>query len=224
MPSVISDYGHVFLPLHMPTFMREKYFAKYWWPSFKKLLDEYASMGIHCRIFCEDNWDRYLDYLQDLPTNTYIQFEYGDPKLIKDKLGKKHIITGLYPISYLKSHTKQECIDLAKKYIDILAPGGKYIFGLDKSALIGDVVIENFNAVTETVRDYGVYKDNIGKTAGLAFNKADYTASKSRDIKSKYYQTKKTMIAENPQITESGIDKMSVFQDKIFQFLIFLLL
>ncbi|NTW71271.1 MAG: uroporphyrinogen decarboxylase [Eubacteriaceae bacterium] len=224
LPSVVSDYGHVFLPLHMPTFMREKDFAKYWWPSFKKLLEEYASMGIHCRIFCEDNWDRYLDYLQELPVNTYIQFEYGDPQLIKDKLGSRHIITGLYPITHLRSRSKQECVDLAKKYIDILAPGGKYIFGLDKSPLgADDVNIENFNAVTETVRDYAVYS-NAGETAGLAFNKADYKVPERRQLESRYYKTPAAMLAENSQMTEAGAAKMAGFEDRIFQFLNFLLL
>ncbi len=63
-------------------------------------------MGIHCQLFCEDNWDRYLDYLYELSTDTRLMFEYGDPKLIKEKLGKKHIITGLDPVTILKTHKK----------------------------------------------------------------------------------------------------------------------
>ena len=30
------------MPLHMPTYMREKDFAKLYWPTFKRQLDEYA--------------------------------------------------------------------------------------------------------------------------------------------------------------------------------------
>ncbi|MCR3923483.1 MAG: uroporphyrinogen decarboxylase, partial [Firmicutes bacterium] len=110
MPKEINNYARVFYPLHMPTFMREKDFAKLWWPSFKRMCDEYASLGIGTSVFCEDNWDRYLDYLYELPTNTVLMFEYGDPKLIKEKLGDKHIITGLYPLSMLKTHTKEQCV------------------------------------------------------------------------------------------------------------------
>lgn len=39
--------------------------------------------------------------------NLSLMFEYGDPKEIKAKLGHKHIITGLYPFSYMKTHTKR---------------------------------------------------------------------------------------------------------------------
>ncbi|SNS28057.1 Uroporphyrinogen decarboxylase (URO-D) [Anaerovirgula multivorans] len=224
MPKTISNYSQVFLPLHMPTFMREKDFAKLWWPSFKKLIEEYASMGIHCRIFCEDNWDRYLDYLYDLPTDTVIMFEYGNPKLIKEKLGKKHIITGLYPVTMLKTHTKEACVNKAKELIDILAPGGKYIFALDKNPLsIKDINIENFNAVTECVRDYGVYS-NSGETTGLQFNKEDYKPSPSRKLESKYYKTWEQYKAENPTVSDFGKEKLQGFEERMFQFLMFLLL
>ncbi|AOT71001.1 uroporphyrinogen decarboxylase family protein [Geosporobacter ferrireducens] len=224
MPKVVSNYSQVFLPLHMPTFMREKDFEKLWWPSFKKLLEEYASMGIHCRIFCEDNWDRYLDYLYDLPTDTVLQFEYGTPKLIKEKLGKKHIITGLFPLTYLKTHTKEECVNLAKEYIDILAPGGKYIFMLDKNPLsINDVNMENLIAVAETVRDYGVYS-NAGETAGMQFNKEDYKATPSRPLESKYFKTWDQYKAANPEVSDFGQEKLQGFEERIFQYLMFLLL
>ncbi|AKL96840.1 putative uroporphyrinogen-III decarboxylase [Clostridium aceticum] len=224
MPKTISNYASVFLPLHMPTFMREKDFAKLWWPSFKKLLDEYASMGIHCRIFCEDDWTRYLDYLYELPTDTIMMFEYGDPKLIKEKLGKKHIITGLYPLTMLKTHTKQQCVDKAKEMIDILAPGGKYIFSLDKNPLsIRDINMENFCAVTECVRDYGVYS-NPSEIAGMQFNKKDYKALPSRKIESKYYRTWEQYKAQNPSVSDFGAEKLQGFEDTLFQYLMFLLL
>ncbi|MDI3482060.1 MAG: hypothetical protein PWQ97_1715 [Tepidanaerobacteraceae bacterium] len=224
MPPVVSNYAHVMLPLHMPTFMREKDFAELWWPSFKRLLDEYASMGIHCTIFCEHDWMRYLDYLYDLPTDTVLMFEYGDPKIIKEKLGKKHIITGLYPIMNLKTKTKQECVDEAKRYIDILAPGGKYIFGFDKQPLLlGDINIENLCAVAETVRDYGVYT-NPGETAGMVFNKDDYKVPPSRKIESKYYKTWEEYKAENPEVSNFGEPKLQGLEETLFSYLMYLLI
>lgn len=224
MPQTISNYSSVFIPLHMPTFMREKDFAKLWWPTFKQMVDEYASMGIHCNIFCEDNWDRYLDYLYELPTDTIMMFEYGDPKLIKEKLGKKHIITGLYPVSMLKTHTKEECVDKAKELIDILAPGGKYIFSLDKQPMsINDVNLENFNAVTEYVRDYAVYS-NPGEKAGLEFNKDDYKALPSRKLESKYFPTWEEYKIQQPDVSDFGKAKMQMGQDMLFQYLMYLLL
>jgi hypothetical protein len=85
-------------------------------------------------------------------------FEYGDPKLIKEKLGKKHILNGFYPITLLKTGTKQQCIDKAKELIDILAPGGKYFFGFDKAIITADSVnLENLKAVLEYVSENAYY-------------------------------------------------------------------
>jgi hypothetical protein len=224
IPDVISNYGGVGMPLHMPTYMREKDFAKLYWPTFKRQLDEYASMGIHASIFCEDDWTRYLDYLYELPTDTVIMFEYGDMKLIKEKLGKKHIIVGMYPLVMLKTHTKQECVDYAKKMLDILAPGGKYRFSLDKGPVsISDLNLDNYIAVLETVRDYGVYS-NPGEKAGEEFRKEDYRVEPSRPLESRYFTTWEDYKAINPDISEHGKDKLQALEERLFNYLMWLLM
>ncbi len=216
--------GSVFLPLHMPTFMREKDFAELWWPSFKRMVDEYASMGYHCKLLCEHDWMRYLDYLYDLPTDTMMTFELGDPRLVKEKLGKKHVIMGMYPIMNLKTKSRQENVDEVKRYLDILAPGGKYIFGFDKNPLLfSDISLENLKAVTETARDYGVYT-NAGDTAGLAFRKEDYRAIPWSMPKSKYYTSWEDFRAENPEVSEFGKPRIQGLENTVFNYLVYLLL
>ncbi|AOT71493.1 uroporphyrinogen decarboxylase family protein [Geosporobacter ferrireducens] len=147
-----------FIPLHMAPYMREKDFEKFYWPTFKKLVDGLWAAGAGVLLFVEHDWTRFLDYLNELPKGTQMMFEYGDPKTIKEKVGKKHIISGLYPLTLLAQGTKQQCIDKAKALIDILAPGGNYIFSFDKVALnIKDAKPENIIAVNEFVREYAVY-------------------------------------------------------------------
>ena len=76
---------------------------------------------------------RHMDYLKTFNGSVKMQFEYGDPKLVKEKLsGTRHVITGFFPISLLQFGSEQEVKDKAKELIDILAPGGGYIFGFDK--------------------------------------------------------------------------------------------
>lgn len=224
MPSMINEYSQVSYPLHMPTFMREKDFEKLWWPSFSKMCNEYASLGISNSLWCEDNWMRYLDYLYELPANSTLIFEYGDPQKIKDKLGKKHIITGLYPITLLKTGTKQQCIDKAKELIDILAPGGKYIFALDKIVITNDSInVENLNAVTEYVRDHAIY-DNAGETAGVAFNKEDYEAAPRRQLESRYSSTLEDLMALRPDLPVDSAAKVQAMHDRMFGTLSMLLI
>ena len=65
-----SYLGRTHMPLHMAPFMREKDFERLWWPSFKKLCDKIAAQGQPLSFFCEHDFMRYLDYLQELPENT----------------------------------------------------------------------------------------------------------------------------------------------------------
>ena len=158
IPAQPSIYNYTFIPLHMPPYMRNRDYEKIYYPTFKRMVDGIAVAGGKSYLFLEQDWSRFLDSLYDLPENTILRFEYGDPKEIKGKLGKQHIITGLYPLGLLKTGTKQQCIDKAKELIDILAPGGKYFFDLDKNIITVDSVnVDNLLAVLETYRTYGIY-------------------------------------------------------------------
>lgn len=153
-----SKYNATFIPLHMAPFMRTKDFERFYWPSFKKLIEALAEAGHPSYLFVEHDWMRYLDYLYELPENTIMRFEYGDPKLVKEKLGDKHVLSGFYPISLLKTGTKQQCIDKAKEIIDILAPGGRYFFDFDKVPITLDTInVENARAVLEHVANNANY-------------------------------------------------------------------
>lgn len=152
MPPVPSKYTPTFVPLHMPPFMREKDFAKLYWPTFKKMVETLDEAGQACVIFAEQDWTRYADYLNELPESTKIIVESGDPKILKEKVGQKHVLMGFYPTVLLKTGTKQQCIDKAKELLDILAPGGRYVFGFDKGPLTVDSVnLENMQAILEYV-------------------------------------------------------------------------
>lgn len=152
--------GFSFIPLHMAPYMRNKDFEKFYWPTFKNLVEELVAMGQNVQLFVESDWMRYLDYLNELPENTIMRFEYGDPKLVADKLGKKHILSGFYPVTILQTGTKEQCVDKAKELMDILAPTGKYWFQADKSIISTDAegkVAENLFAVLDYTMNNGSY-------------------------------------------------------------------
>lgn len=162
LPQNPSIYGQTFMPLHMATYLREKEFAKLYYPSFLKFIHILRDFGQPAHVFCEANWMRYLDYLYELPEGTRFTFEYGDPKIIKEKLGKKHIISGLYPLTYLRTATKEQCVDKCKELIDILAPGGNFIFSFDKNPFVlNDINLENYIAILDYVKNNTNY-DNAG--------------------------------------------------------------
>ncbi|MFZ7131391.1 MAG: hypothetical protein ACOWWR_03450 [Eubacteriales bacterium] len=182
-----SPEGFISTPLHMPTFMREKDFVEVWLPTYKRMLEQYAALGMRVSAFCEHDWMRYLDILEELPAGTLLRFEYGDPKIIKQKLGKKFFIAGLYPIELIKRGTREECIDKAKELLDIMLPGGGYLFGFDKGPLmLSDINMDNYLALSEFLHEYAVY-DNTGDSFGMKLNSEGFIYDPgSTQFESKY--------------------------------------
>lgn len=176
--------------LHMPSYLRVKDFAEVWLPTWKRQLEDYASLGMRCSAFMEHNWAApLLDYMNELPTGSYFTFEATPPQLMKDKLGKRHVLGGGFPLAHLITCTKAQIIDKTKEWLDIMMPGGQYVFSFDKNALsLTDINLENLIAVCETVLEYGVYS-NAGEPTGEVFSKDDYTHSDIPAFSSKRYMS-----------------------------------
>ncbi len=153
-----SQYSRTFIPLHMGPFLNQKQFEKFWWPSFYELMKGLDAAGAGVRLFVESDWMRYLDFLEDLPGRVELQFEYGDEKLIAQKISSKHVVSGLFPITLLSTGTKEQCVDKAKYIIDTLGRDGNYLFNTDKSLfdLRGNIAT-NLRAVLDTFLTYGVF-------------------------------------------------------------------
>ena len=204
-PDKIDRDGMTSFQLHMGSYLRLKDFEEIWLPTWKRLLTDYASLGMRCAAFLEHEWtEPLLEHINELPVGSSFSFESTSAKLIKEKLGKRHVLSGGFPLEALLLCTKDEVIDKTKAWLDIMAPGGQYIFGFDKSVLaLEDIKLENLIACAETVRDYGVY-DNAGESTGVIFNKEDYKHSEPAIFKSKYYMTFEQFQAKYPETTDNA--------------------
>lgn len=153
------QFPFIFMPTLIPHFLKTKDFEKFYFPTFKKLIKNLADKGFNFVIQFEGNWERFYHCLQELPKNKIFGiFEFGDPKLAKEMLGDTMIVSGFYPLTLLGMGSEQECIDKAKEVMDILAPGGSYIFTTDKQLTnIKDANPENLKALYQFVREYGIY-------------------------------------------------------------------
>lgn len=165
---VVSPLGCNMIMTHMAAFLNTKDFEKFYWPTFNKVCHIAAERGQAMQIFLEGDWTRFVDHLAELPQGTRLWMEYGDPQIFKDKLGKKMVLGGFYPLTLLGRASKEKCIDKAKELLDILAPGGNYFFIFDKSALNPrDINPENYVAVLEYVKENSKY-DNAGELVTTA--------------------------------------------------------
>ncbi len=199
--------------------LKQQDFEKFYWPTFYKLCHIAGERGQRMYIFCEGDWTRFADYLLDLPAGARLWFEYGDAQKMKDKLGKKHILSGLYPLTLLKTGTKQQCIDKAKEIIDIMAPGGNFFFDFDKHALnIGDINPDNYRAVQE----YCLEKRQIRQCRPTfhSYNFEDtveHYLDQYLSFKSKYVVSFDDYIKENPPADERALAVMRSAYDKYNQ-------
>ncbi|WKY48746.1 uroporphyrinogen decarboxylase family protein [Eubacteriaceae bacterium ES3] len=130
-----AEFPGLFIPLHMPPFLNPSQFERFFWPTFKRMVDEFTGSGHTVSLFLEGDWTNFYDFLQSFDRRVIGFFETGDLKIIKNKLGKSICIAGNYPISVLNSEPLENCIDIAKAMLDVAAPGGGYIFSTGKVVL-----------------------------------------------------------------------------------------
>lgn len=150
---------YVFIPTHIPPFLGRRNFDKFYWPSFKKLIDFIVSKRAKVAIILEGDWTPYMDCLREFPKCTFLSMiDQGDIFEMKKNYGDIMTLAGGMPIEMLRYSSKQECCDYAKKLIDGCGPGGGYVFMTDKGLMYpNDVNVDNFIAVIETVKEYGRY-------------------------------------------------------------------
>lgn len=199
----------------MAAYLRTKDFEKFYWPTFKQVVHKTAERGQAMTIFIENDWDRYVDFLEEMPMGTRMYMEYGDPKKFKEKLGKKHILAGFYPLTMFLTATKEQCIDKAKEIIDIMAPGGNFYFLCDKSALtLNDINVENYVATMEYVLEHSK-NDNAGQLVNPTMKREDTIVHyEFPEFKSKYIVPYDEYKKEYPPVSESIEPYMRAGYDK----------
>ncbi|MCL1912299.1 MAG: hypothetical protein FWG10_00095 [Eubacteriaceae bacterium] len=226
LPPAPHPRGAVGTPLHMPTYMREKDFVEVWLPTYTKMLEQYAARGARVSMFNEHDWMRYLDILQDQPKGHLMRFEYGieSAQLIVDKLAKTHFYGGLYPIVNVKAKSKQENIDAVKALLDIMMPGGGYQFGFDKGAIMAsDIPLENYNAIAETIRDYGVYT-NAGESFGTPLNTEGFAKDDNPVLGGKYAFNWDEFKKQYPYTPDSARARFENYYNSMFTYYMTLLM
>ena len=216
-PSKPDVLGSAKIMTHMPAFLSLKQYEEFYHPTFAEMHHIYAENGWAMQNFLEQDWTRFIDDLEDLPMGTRIYMEKGDMKKFKDVLGKKLVLGGFYPLSMLRTGTKEQCVDLAKEILDVMAPGGNYFFCFDKSALsLGDIIPENYIAVLDYVRDNSKY-ENAGQPVSDLKKEDTITkglGEKYPAFRSKYLPTFEEYLSEYPAVDEKAIPYMKAAYDK----------
>lgn len=162
----------------VPFFSPEQ-FDSHYWPTLKPVIEELWAHGHQTLFYAEGDWNRHLHRFAELPDASIVyHVDRGDIFEVHRKLGHKFCLSGGIPNLILAIGSPDEVRDHCKKVIDGVARDGGYI--LDASAIIqNDARVENIEAMTDFVREYGVYSSSsspqgsITAHAGPEKEKAD---------------------------------------------------
>jgi len=154
--SKVNPGKWVFIPLHkgMDSFLTDDQYAEFYWPHLQRIINHIIDVGMIPYVYTEGPYNSRVKYLRDVPKGKVVySFEDADPVYVKKELGDTACLTGFFPIYKLHYGTKQEVIDEVKRLVDILAPGGGYIFSTD--AGFDHAKPENVEAMFDTLKTYG---------------------------------------------------------------------
>ena len=149
----------VLVPLHKgdDTFMSDKQYEKFYWPTFRKLMMGMIDEGIVPMLFAEGKYNKRLEIIKDLPRGSVIWwFDQTDMARAKEVLGDTACIAGNVPASLLFTSTPQDVKEYCRQLIEVCAPGGGYILTVGVAMDKGNP--DNLRAMMEAAKEYGVYK------------------------------------------------------------------
>ena len=156
MMSKINPGKWVFIPLHkgMDSFLTDQQYKDYYWPHLQKIINHIVDVGMVPYVYTEGPYNSRVKYLRDVPAGKVIySFEDADPVVVKKELGDTACLTGFFPVYPLHYGSKQQVVDEVKRLVDILGPGGGYIFSTNPG--FDHAKPENVEAMFDTLKVYG---------------------------------------------------------------------
>lgn len=153
--------GHVmpFIPLHKgaDTFMSEKQFETFYWPSLRKVIVGLVNEGVVPQLFVEGAYNKRLDIINDLPKGKVVWwFDATDMVRAKETVGQSNCIAGNVPLDILCTGTADDVRNYCRDLIDTAGKDGGFI--MTSGAGVQGAKAENVKAMIDFTKEYGVYR------------------------------------------------------------------
>lgn len=138
-------------------FVTPSQFRSHYWPTLRPIIEEFWRHGHQTLFYAEGNWDRHLEDFSELPERSIVyHVDRGDVFEAHRKLGDRFCLSGGIPNHLLSYGTPEEVRAFCRNAVGEVAREGGYI--CDASAIMqSDTRPENLRAMTEAVREHGVY-------------------------------------------------------------------
>lgn len=158
IPNVAAVWAVDDLAFGTGPMINPKLFREYIFPWYKKFSQMCHENGKYFFFHSDGVLWELMDDLVDMGVDVLhpIDPTCMDIEEVKQKVGDKLCIIGNIPNSLLMNGTPKEVVELTKKRIKTLAPGGGYCMGSGNS-IPEWAKIENYKAMIETTLKYGSY-------------------------------------------------------------------
>jgi hypothetical protein len=152
----------IFVPTHKACFLSPQQFDKFYWPSFKKVMDILIGAGHTIRCYLEGDWSHHWHHMLEMPKGKVLCDidNEGDIFKAKKEIGHHQCLAGGIKDSQFILGTPQEMRDQVKLLCETVGKGGGYIIS-GGCNFPYTTKPENFKAMIEAVLEYGVYDKNI---------------------------------------------------------------
>lgn len=151
----------VFMPLHKgaDAFMSFRHFEKFYWPSFKRVMEGIIAAGMVPLPFVEGSFDEpRLELIANsgLPAGRSVWlFDRSDLKLVRKHFGGFACFGGNVPVSLFRAGTPQQMEEHCRRLLDEVAGGGGYF--LAPGAPVDEAEPAVVRAFMGSAQKYGVY-------------------------------------------------------------------
>lgn len=151
-----SRYAWVMLHKGFDNFISETDYKELYWPYLQKWILALIDHNITPVVYTEGAYNTRLTYLKEVPKDKVVyHFENVDLRLAKKELGDTACLMGGFPVYTVRYGTPERIREEVKKHLEIMAPGGGYLFTTGYS--LEDCPEENMEALLEAVDRYGKY-------------------------------------------------------------------
>jgi uroporphyrinogen-III decarboxylase len=140
-------------------FIRPELFKRLWMPRMQKILDPLHRSGMPVFFHSDGDVRHFIDPVIDLGFHGLnpLEPQCNDIIELKRTYGKKIVLMGNYDIGGILAHgSPAEVRTEVKRLLPILMDGGGYI-AMSSSSLADSVVPENYQALIETIMEFGKY-------------------------------------------------------------------
>ncbi|MHB1345741.1 MAG: uroporphyrinogen decarboxylase family protein [Thermoleophilia bacterium] len=152
----------IFVPTHKACFLSPEQFERFYWPSFKKVLEILIGAGYTVRAYLEGDWGPHWHHMLELPKGTVVCDidNQGDIFKAKTDIGHHQCLAGGIQDSEFILGTPESIRRRVRELCEVVGDGGGFIVG-GGCNIPYTTKPENYRAMIDAVLEYGVYAADV---------------------------------------------------------------